>query len=95
MTAYIKMIEIWMICAMLYPFCVVSLYSLLQFLRVQDQDIPVPMKDEKVVWKNKIVTKIVNFLLNFGLPFIFLIIIIIFFILGFINATSKVSNISC
>ena len=95
MTAYIKMIEIWMICAMLYPFCVVSLYSLIQFLRVHDQDIPVPMKDEKVVWKNKSGTKIVHFLLDFGLPFIFLIFIVLFFILGLINTTSTVANNSC
>ena len=95
MTAYIKMVEIWMICAMLYPFCVVTLYCLLQFLKVHDQDIPVPMKIEKVGWKNKSVRKIINVLLDFGLPFIFLIFIILFFILGLINTTSTIANNSC
>ena len=95
MTAYVKMIEIWMICAMLYPFCVVTLYSLLKFLKVHDQDILVPMKIEKNALKNKSVTKILNFLLDCGLPFIFLIFIIIFSILGIINTTSTVANKSC
>merc|ERR1719206_141154 len=73
MTAYIKMIDIWLIIAMLYPFCVVMLYSTFQFLKAHDQDIPVPTKIENVEWKNKHVTKIVNCLLDFGLPVIFLI----------------------
>ena len=92
MTAYIKMIDIWLIIAMLYPFCVVMLYSTFQFLKAHDQDIPVPMKIENVEWKNKHVTKIVNCLLDFGLPVIFLIFIIIFWILGVINTTSKVND---
>ena len=95
MTAYIKMIEIWMILAMVYPLCVVTLYSVLQFLKAHDQDIPVPMKMEKAGWKNKNLTKIVAFLLDFGLPFLFLLLIIIFFILGIINTTSTVSSNSC
>ena len=92
MTSYIKMIDIWFIFAMFYPFCTVMLYSVFQFLKVHDQDIPVPMKTGKVAWKNKHVTKIVNFLLDFGLPVIFLTFIIIFWILGIINTTSKVNN---
>ena len=92
MTSYIKMIDIWMIVAMFYPFCIVMLYSVFQFLKVHGQEIPVPMKPEKVAWKNKHVTKIVNFLLDFGLPVMFLTFIIIFRILGIINTTSKVNN---
>ena len=61
MTAYIKMIDIWMIFAMIYPFCVVTLYSTLEFLKGQDQDIPVAMKIEKRTWKIK---KVVNFVLS-------------------------------
>ena len=95
MTAYIKMIEIWMILSMVYPLCVVTLYSVLQFLKTHDQDIPVPMKIEKVGWKNKNVTRIVNFLLDFGLPLLFLLLILIFFILGIINAKSTVPSNSC
>merc|ERR1719206_839627 len=63
-TAYIKMIEIWLIFALFYPFCVVTLYSLLQILKEHDQDIPVPVKVTKAAWKNKSVKKIVNFLLD-------------------------------
>ena len=98
MTAYIKMIEIWMIFAMVYPLCVVTLYSVLQFLKAHDQDIPVPMEMKKVGWKNKnakSATRIVNFLLDFGLPLMFLLLIIIFFILGIINTTPTVVNNSC
>ena len=47
MTAYIKMIEIWLICALFYPFSVVTLYSLLQLMKEKGQDIPVPMKVTK------------------------------------------------
>ena len=86
------MIDIWLISAMLYPFCVVMLYSVSQFLKVHDQDIPVPMKIKKAAWKNKSVTKTVNFFLDFGLPGVFLIFIVIFCILGINNATSEVNN---
>ena len=92
MTAYIKMIDIWLVFAMLYPFCVVMLYSISQFLQVYDQNIPVPMKIGKLEWEKRIVPKIVNFLLDFGLPIMFIIFIIIFWILGIINTTSKVNN---
>ena len=95
MTAYIKMIEIWLICALFYPFSVVTLYSLLQLLEEKGQDIPVPMKVTKAAWTNKSVTKIVLFLLDLGLPVIFLIFIIIFWILGIIKTTSTVEIDSC
>ena len=85
MTAYIKMIDIWMIFAMIYPFSVVTLYSILEFLKGQDQDIPVGMKIEKRNWKIKKVVKIINFLLGLGLPVLVIIFIIIFWILGLIN----------
>ena len=85
MTAYIKMIDIWMILAMVYPFSVVTLYSMLEFLKQQDQDIPVDMKIEKRNWKIKKVVKTINFLLELGLPVLVIIFIIIFWILGIIN----------
>ena len=85
MTAYIKMIDIWMILAMVYPFSVVTLYSMLEFLKQQDQDIPVDMKIEKRNWKIKKVVKIINFLLELGLPVLVIVFIIIFWILGIIN----------
>ena len=89
------MIEIWLIFALFYPFCVVTLYSLLQILKEHDQDIPVPVKVTKAAWKNKSVKKIVNFLLDIGLPIIYFIFIIIFCILGIIKTTSKVDINSC
>ena len=95
MTAYIKMIEIWLILALFYPFCVVTLYSLLQFMKENDQDVPVPMKATKAAWKNKTVTKVVLFLLDLGLPVIFLIFIIIFWILGIIKSTTTVAIDTC
>ena len=95
MTAYIKMIDMWMIFTMLYPFCVVTLYSVLQFLVGQDQDIPVAMKIEKTNWKIKGAAKFVNFLLDFGLPAIVIMFIIIFWILGIANTASTKINHSC
>ena len=89
------MIEIWMIFALFYPFSVVTLYCLLQFLREHNQDIPVPMKVEKAAWKNKNLKLIIRFLLDFGLPVIFLFFIIIFWILGILKTTSTVVNNSC
>ena len=88
MTAYIKMIDIWMIFTMLYPFCVVALYSILQFLVAQDQDIPVAMKVDKTKWKVKGAAK-----LDIGL--IVFMFIILFWILGIINTTSVEINYSC
>ena len=95
MTAYIKMIEIWLIFALFYPFCVVSLYSLVQFLAEHDQDIPVPMKGTKAAWKNKRVINMVNFLLDLGLPVLFILFIIIFWILGIIKTSSTLVYDAC
>ena len=82
------MIDIWMIFAMIYPFSVVTLFSILEFLKGQDQDIPVAMKSELRTWKIKKVVKIVNFLLDFGLPTMVMIFIMISFILGIFNTNS-------
>ena len=89
------MIEIWLIFALFYPFCVVTLYSLLQVLKEHDQDIPVPVKVAKAARKYESVKKIVNLLLDFGLPIIYFIFMIIFCILGIIKTTSKVEINSC
>ena len=95
MTAYIKMIDIWMIFSMLYPFSVVMLYSTLYFVKQKTQNILVPMKIETVEWKDKILPRIIIFLLDFGLPVIVIIFIIIFWVLGIINTASSKSNNSC
>ena len=88
MTAYIKMIDVWMIFAMIYPFCVVTLYSALEFLKAHYQDIPVALKIEKTEWKIKKAEGIVNQILDLGLSIIVIIFITVFFILGIINSTS-------
>ena len=95
MTAYIKMIDIWMIFAMLYPFCVVTLYSVLQILVAREQDVPVAMGIEKTKLKIKRATKFVNFLLDSGLPTLVIIFIVIFWMLGITNITSNEINNSC
>ena len=92
MTAYIKMIDTWMIFTMFYPFCVVTLYSVLQFLNARKQNIT--LKSEQDEGKIKKITGIINFLLDNGLPIIVLIFIMIFWILG-INHTSSELNKSC
>ena len=95
MTAYIKMIDTWMIFTMFYPFSVVILYSVLQFLNTRNQNIPISMmKSEENGGKIRKITGIVNFLLDHGLPIIVLIFIMIFWILG-INHTSSEFNKSC
>ena len=85
MTAYIKMIDIWMIFAMIYPFCVVSLYSALEYLKAHDQDILVVLKIEKTKCRIIKAARVVNLMLDFVLPIIVIIFIIMFFILGIIN----------
>ena len=94
MTAYIKMIDTWMIFTMFYPFSVVILYSILQFLNTRNQDIPISMKSEENGGNIRQVTEIVNFLLDYGLPVIVLIFMMIFWILG-INHTSSEFSKSC
>ena len=94
MTAYIKMIDTWMIFTMFYPFSVVILYSILQFLNTRNQDIPISMKSEENEGNIRQVTEIVNFLLDYGLPVIVLIFMMIFWILG-INHTSSEFSKSC
>ena len=78
---------------MLYPFSVVTLYALLEFLK--GQDIPEPAMSEKSKWKVTKVIKLLNMLLDFGLPVIVLIFIILFWILGIINTNSAEISKSC
>ena len=44
-TAYIKMIDIWMICSMLYPFFVVFLYSILEVLKNKSNSVKTASDD--------------------------------------------------
>ena len=95
MTAHIKMIDTWMIFTMLYPFSVVTLYSLLEFLKTEDENIPIPMKEEEREWVDRRIIKTVTFLLDRGLPIIVTIFIIIFLVLGLHNSSSTVLNKTC
>ena len=97
MTAYIKMIDVWMIFTMFYPFCVVTLYSLLQFLRAKELDIPVMLALNKSGGRNTKISlmRIVTFLLDFGLPLLVTIFIIIFLVLGFTNTAAAEGSKSC
>ena len=72
------MIDIWMIFAMIYPFCVVSLYSALEYLKAHDRDIPVALKIKKTKWKITKAIRVVNLMLDFVLPIIVIIFIIMF-----------------
>ena len=89
------MIDIWMIFAMIYPFCVVSLYSALEYLKTHDQDIPVALKIEKTKWNITRAARVVNMMLDFVLPIIVIIFIIMFFILGIVNTASAEIRKTC
>ena len=70
-TAYIKLIDIWMMFTMMYPFCVVTMYSTLQFLQ-----------EDCLVLGRVTPERVVTFMLKYGLPVLAIIFIIIFFMLG-------------
>ena len=89
------MIDIWMIFAMIYPFCVVSLYSALEYLKAHDQDIPVALKIDKTKCRITKAARVVNLMLDFVLPIIVIIFIIMFFILGIINTASAEVRKTC
>ena len=89
------MIDIWMIFAMIYPFCVVSLYSALEYLKAHDRDIPVALKIEKTKWKITKAIRVVNLMLDFVLLIIVIIFIIMFLILGIINTASAEIRKTC
>ena len=76
------MIDVWMIFTMMYPFSAVTLYSVLEFLKEDDHNIPVPLDTSK---RN---IRAVRFLLDYGLPSLASIFIIIFWLLGIINRAS-------
>ena len=88
MTAYIKMIDVWMIFTMLNPFCVVTLYAVKQTLLEGDHNSPVTMVQLEGWSVKQRSTRVVTFLLNKGLPLLSIIFTIIFWLLG-INNTVK------
>ena len=88
-TAYIKMIDIWMIFCILYPFLIVVLFSLSVVL-TKEKNLIKPMKNDNSPIRNKVyelADSIICFILQKGLPFIFYILIFIFCSLGLVNYT--------
>ena len=89
MTSYIKMIDIWMIFMMLYPFLVVCLYTLLEVLKnkknqIQTQKISGDWIDNQFLLNIRMV-KFVHFWLNYGLPIFDISFIIIYWTMGMVN----------
>ena len=88
-TAYIKMIDIWMIFCILYPFLVVVLFSLSVVL-TKEKNLIKPMKNDNSPIRNEVyelADSIIHFILQKGLPFIFYILISVFCSLGLVNYT--------
>ena len=78
-TAYIKMIDIWMIFTMFYPFCMVTLYSVVELKRNDD--------DEALLTRKRMITMI-SLMIDYGLPILAITFSIIFWVLGIINTTA-------
>ena len=88
MTAYIKMIDVWMIFTMLYPFCVVTLYSVMEVMknkRTSSKPSAInPAETREMI--NLRTIRTLTFLLDWGLPLMVIIFIFIFWILGLTNS---------
>ena len=82
-TAYIKMIDIWLIICIIYPFCMVALYSLYAKLAKNIDSKPIDLKndDRNDTWEEKIL-KAVRFMLDFGLSTLFSMFVFIFWLMG-------------
>ena len=91
-TAYIKMIDIWMIFMMMYPFFVVSLYTVMEVLKNKKNKSQV--KQAAGEWINKEdkyntrMIRMVSWTLDWGLPCLVTTFIIIFWTLGLVNYAS-------
>ena len=92
MTSYIKMVDIWMIFMMLYPFFEVCLYTLMESLKIKKNQIQ--MKKAGGDWINKDLqmnlrmTKTVHFSLDWALPILATLFIIAYWTLGLVNIES-------
>ena len=75
--------------SMLYPFCVVVLYSLLKMVKA-DNDVPVSVMVGKKEVKTRKAASFILIMLDFGLPCIVIIFIIIFWGLGIANITARI-----
>ena len=75
MTAYIKMVDVWMIFTMMYPFSVVTLYSVLEYLKEDDLNTVVMLHTST---KMRITILVVTFILHYGLPVVAVIFTVFF-----------------
>ena len=97
MTAYIKMIDIWMIFTMLYPFFVVMLYSLLECVWKHDSltttgSVTTIPDNGGLIYTKTI--RIATFMLDIGLPLLAAIFISLFWVFGITNyASAELNNI--
>ena len=95
-TAYIKMIDIWLIFALLYPFNVVTLYSIMEFWknRKTDSEKTHFRCIEQIDLMNSRTIKSLTFMLDWGLPIFWTIFIIMFVVLGLHNyVTAEVDKV--
>ena len=88
-TAYIKKIDVWMICMILYPFFVVSLYTIKEVLeknqnKTNNKEISGDWIVKKDIRKTKTL-KTVTFLLDLGLPLLVSLSVTVFWFLGLAN----------
>ena len=95
MTSYIKMVDIWMIFMMLYPFFEVCLYTLMEVLKNRNSRIEEFKKKSTGDWinrdfkKNLMLTRHVHFALDWGLPIVATIFIMLYWVLGILNTESR------
>ena len=91
MTAYIKMVDVWMIFTMMYPFCVVTLYSVMEALKNKKTNTKTVDPDFLYTrdLMNERSMRAVAFLLDWGLPILVTVFIIFFWSLGITNYVSS------
>ena len=81
-TEYIKMVDVWMLFMMFYPFLIVSLYTIKEVLK-KGNDIEKINND----WidKNEKKIKMVSCLLSWGLPLLMSIFVSFYWTVGLVN----------
>ena len=99
MTSYIKMIDIWMIFMMLFPFFEVCLYTLTEVLKNRKSQIQ--MKKATGKWIDKDIQmnlrgmSLVYFSLDWGLPLLATIFIVVFWTIGLVSYSSSNVDSAC
>jgi hypothetical protein len=79
-TAYIKMVDIWILFTMFYPFLSVSLYTIKELLKNKVKKVSGSWVEDD---ERKII--IVDYLLSWGLPLLMSIFTIIYWTVGLLN----------